>query len=232
MRVILCGLVCALLAGCGGGGDNEEPRAATKPIPGAPRPAESGKDAVIRIAAAVRARDCSSPEEVFHAREVTPQLCERYISEIEPASPPDVEVFGSAAVVKNANGGSTILALDHTGRYKVVNFFRDPAPAPKRPVAKPVDSMGAVTSAIRRDNCEDIVFWSLTLGLSDKQFCAIRPVRELNAALDRDYDARPALLGGDGSFVFYGVATEQHRYFTLVFVAIDDRYLFSMSLEA
>ena len=140
------------------------------------------------------------------------------LPDIEPALPPEVKTYGSGAVVRNADGGSTILALDSDRRFKFVTSFADPDP-PTSPLKDADESMSRVIGAIRRDSCPDITTWSLTFSnLRGKRFCGARPIRELHAALDREYTASPTALGGDGTFAFYGLWVKPH-YFTLVFLA-------------
>jgi hypothetical protein len=236
--------VVALLPGCGGGDERAKTSAQTAPrkAPGAtaarigPRPVETAQQAADRIATAIRRRDCSSPDELFAFGEVTPGVCRTLLAGIAPAPRPNTKAYGSAAMVQRADGGRTILALDRDRRFKFVTTF-GPSDFPVVPIGKADEAMSWEIGAIRRDNCPDIVRLALTYsnGGSGKKFCALKPVRQLHTALERHYTASPKLLGGDGSFAFYGLSAKPH-YYTLVFAAYKARgwsgYLFVTSIQA
>jgi hypothetical protein len=237
---LLCGLLAAgALSGCGDAGTKgaETNDAATSTGPArvkvGPQPAESGEQAVERIAEAVRNGDCSAPKDIFGPSGVTSAICEELLPKLDPASPPDVKTYGSGAVVKNADGGSTILALDSDRRYKVVTSF-GASKMPTVPLKEADAVMGFVVGAIRRDSCDDLLRFALTYsnGGGGKKFCALRPIRQLHRALDRDYTAAPTALGGDGTFAFYGLEVKPY-YFTMLFLAApNDTYFFVTSVRA
>jgi hypothetical protein len=245
--LIACALciASALASGCGGNDDkaaktapgtsSKKAPAVTAPRTG-PRPAESAQEAADRIARAVRSRDCSSPDELFVFDEVTPALCRQLLPGTNPAPGQSAKAYGSAAIVRRADGGRTILALDSDRRYKFVTTF-GPSDFPVIPVKKADEAMAWEVGAIRRGNCDDIVRLALTYsnGGSGKKFCALKPVRQLHAALNRHYTASPKPLGGDGTFAFYGLSAKPH-YYTLVFTAYKTRgwsgYLFVTSIRA
>lgn len=246
VRKISIGCVCALAActalmtGCGGGGSDKRagPSGSTGAVESprirGPKPAETPEQAVARIAKAAIAGDCDHFRGIFRKEEMTKELCSKVLPDIEPVLPPEVKAFGSGAVVKNADGGTTILTLDHDRRFKQTFSFAGGGRDAHLPVEKAVDAMGFVTSAMRRDNCDDIVRISLTFRqITGDKFCATPGVRRLSKAFQRDLDAEPELLGGDGTYAFYGVRVKPHRYFTLVFVAHPSgTYLFVAGDEA
>jgi hypothetical protein len=222
--LVLLGAIA--LAGCGSdGGDKTATTStpakppATTPARGTPRPAEPAELAVARLAKARRAGDCSAPAKLFGHPEITPKDCKRLLPTINLVLPPDVKTYGSGAVATDTDGGKAILALDSDRRFKYVTSF-SPSYLAKAPAKNADEVMSAVVSAIRSGDCHQITTYSLTYsnGGSGKQFCALEPVRQLHAALNRAYTASPTRLGGDGTFVFYGLKVKPH-YFTLLFLA-------------
>jgi hypothetical protein len=238
--------VAALLAGCGDDKQSEKTAAETSTTPAAPkaptsttpasaglRPAEPAEKAVARIAKAAQAGDCSAPGELFGAHSgITPKICKRLIPTVSPVVPPEVKTYGSGAVGKSTDGGSFILALDSDRRFKWVTSFGDPR-LPKAPLKNADEVMAAVVSAIRRDSCPEITQFSLTYsnGGSGKKFCALRPVRQLHAALDRAPSASPKPLGGDGTFAFYGLKVKPHYYTLIFFASKNGSYFFVTSMR-
>lgn len=234
-------IACVLLAGCG----DEDKRTATvnttappttathaqKPANTGPRPAETAQQAADRIAKAVRTNDCRSPRDVFGVG-VTTAICRKLLPDIKPAPVPNAKAYGTGAVVKQADGGYTILALDHDRRFKVATSFGGSVRVATQPPQGANDTMQQVVGAIRRDSCDDLRYLVLTFGKGGlKKFCALRPVRKLHAALNRHFTATPKRLGGDGHFAFYGLA-DGPRYYTLIFIADKRTYLFVTSVEA
>jgi hypothetical protein len=238
-------IACILLAGCGGEdkktgtADRTAPAptspAPTKPAQVGPRPAEPAKQAAERVAEAVEKNDCSQPNKLFVFDEVTRSLCKQLLPGVEPAQPIQIKAYGSGALMQTADGGRAILMLDSDRRYKVVTSFGGSLDIPTVPAQKADEAMSFVVGAIRRDDCGDIVRLSLTYsnGGSGKKFCALKPVRQLHAALDKHYTASPKPLGGDGNFAFYGLEAKPH-YYTLLFIAdrTGSTYLFVTAAEA
>lgn len=223
-------LTCALLMlGCGGSGG----KSATAPHVG-PRPAESPSDAVNRIAAAVHSGDCSSPEEIFTTADVTPAQCRDLLPGFQPAPAPNVDAFGSGAVMKGADGSRVILALARDHRFKVATSFDASFPLEKATVSKADDVASYVLAAMRNEDCDHVLQYSLTFsnGGDGQKFCDSRQVRQLHDALTKDA-AAPVPLGGDGSFAFYGLSAKGSGYFTIVFIAMrDDTWAFVTSVKA
>ena len=225
------------MAGCGGGSDegNGEklsspaipkggpgtaPRIKPRPKAHGLKPVERPELEVARLAKAVSVGDCDHLDSIFREGGMTTKICRKLIPAIRPVLPPQVKRFGSGAVVRNADGGRTILTLDRSRRFKYATSFSGGGEPPVVPVEQAVDAMGAVTAALRRDNCEDLVSWSLTYKQNTgRKFCASPQVRRLRKALQRDQDAEPRPLGGDGSFAFYALRVKPRGYFTLVFAA-------------
>jgi hypothetical protein len=240
-RLVLSVLAVAAIVGCGddegsetggstsGGAATSATTTAAKPAAhGELRPAEPAELEVARLARAVRSDDCSAPDELFIGPTGSPRLCHRLLPRIGPKLPPEVKTYGSGAVVTNANGGHSILALDSDRRFKFAVAFTAPHP-PRVPVKVADESMAAAVGAIRRDNCDDILKWAYS---GVKRFCASPEIRQLHAALDRAYTASPTALGGDGTFAFYGLRVKPH-YFTLVFLASPNgSYFFVTSVRA
>jgi hypothetical protein len=238
-------LMAVLPLGCGGGDDGKSQtggqRAATTTAPQraattrahvGPRPAEPAELEVTRLARAAQSGDCSALDEIFPKESgMTPKICRSLLPTIEPALPPQVKTYGSGAVVTNRDGGTSILALDSDRRFKFVTSFS--GQGPKAPVKNADDSMSYIVGAIRRGDCPVINRFSLTFdNIRGKKFCATQAIRQLHAALDRDYTASPSALGGDGSFASYGLDVKPH-YFTLVFLATENgAYVFVTSARA
>jgi hypothetical protein len=232
--------VAALVAGCGGdGGGSKDKPAATQPKPapavaGAPKPVESAAQAARRIDAFASKGDCASLDDVFPANSgVTPKLCQQLLPTMRSYAGGKVQSYGTAAVVSNDRGGQMILGLDRSGHFRFETFFD--GPLPKLPLSLASDTAENTVTAVRNDNCDELLPLALTYQqASGKKFCALKPVRRLHTALDRDFDAQAKPLGGNGSFAFYGIATKPHGYFTLVLTA-DPRhkvFLFVTSIEA
>jgi hypothetical protein len=229
-------VAAALVAGCGGGDGEKASGGADAPpkqaLPGAPRAAESPKQAGARLADAVRSGDCGSPEKLFLAADaISEDLCQKLLPALAPADPLSFNVYGTGAVMRNAKGGDTILALDKSGRFKFVTTF-----GPGQPEVPPkyaAQAMEDAVTALRNDNCEALVAISLTYnGAEGEKFCALGPVRELRGSLSSDFQAEPKLLGGNGMFAFAGIATKR-GYFTLLFASNrGDTYLFVTSARA
>jgi hypothetical protein len=238
-------LACAaLMLGCGDSGEKSAQNTATAttattatPAPSriGPRPAESPADAANRIAAAVRSGDCSSPADIFTEADTTPAQCKSLLTAIEPAAPPEVKTFGSGAVMKGADGGRVILALDRDRRFKVATSFDASFPLEVVPAKKADDVMSYVLAAMRNGDCRTVLQYSLTFsnGGSGKQFCNSQQVRQLRNALNKDTGASPAPLGGDGSFAFYGLQAKGSGYYTIMFIATrGGTYAFVTSVRA
>src|SRR3954469_25497572 len=216
-------LVLALAgAGCGGGESKSPAAGVTTPAGVSPKPTEPATTAVARLASAARAGDCSARDKLFDPdTPVSERLCRGILAGLNPVVPPQVKTYGSGVVAKNFDGGQTILALDHDGRFKFVIAFSKPD-LPTAPLKNADESMSRVVGAIRRDSCEDLLPFSLGKG---KKYCAGTPIRQLHTALDRAYTASPKLLGGDGRYAFYGLKVKPY-YFTLVFLASSNGQFF------
>jgi hypothetical protein len=155
--------------------------------------------------------------------------CARLLPYLAFPAESDVEAFGSGAVVRRADGGYAILALDGDRRFKAV--LTRGADVPPAPIAKADEYMAYSVAAIRRDACDEIVTNGLVYP-NEKRSCRASAIRHLHAALDRAYTASPKRLGGDGRFAFYGIRVKPH-YYTLVFMATSrDTYTLVASVEA
>jgi hypothetical protein len=234
-------LACAaLLLGCGDSGPKSAGSTAptpTTPPPSrvGPRPVESASQAAQRIAVAARSGDCSSRGDIFTEAAVSLAECKDLLPAVEPAAAPDLKTFGSAAVMKAADGGRVILALDDDRRFKVVTSFSASFPFEVVPPKKADDVMSYVLAAMRNEDCRTVTQYSLTFsnGGTGKQFCNSKQVRQLHDALDKDTGASPTALGGDGSFAFYGLQAKGSGYYTIVFIASPgNTYAFVTSVKA
>ena len=233
-----------LLTGCGGSDDEPTSTPASETGEGVrpvesriwPKPAESPSQAVERLNGLAAERDCSDPGDVLHSLGSGPaarRACRSVLSSLQLKGPDDAVAFGSGIVADHVGEGHTLLVLDREGRYTLATRFD--SDQPEVPLARAEEAAASASSAIRRDNCDELVEIALQYepGGTGDEFCARPRIRSLHRALDHEYTKDPVLLGGDGMYAFYGLDVKRYGYFTLLFVAHEnDGYAFVDSYPA
>jgi len=224
--------IAGALGGCGGsggsqsGGDPSGPLqptpyrvlAAGKPI-GPPPHREDIDDAQRRIAAAGASGDCERIADVFVTGSPagkTTSSCE-LISSIGASKPTGLAAYGNEAGVidyaTSSRGATLVMIRQADGLFHIVfTIAHSKAASAGTPLGKGADAVAtSAVEAIHHQNCDAVLSLafpgSAVSALGKPKACFLLANDPIQGALFNDPKARPAPLGGNALFAFYGLDT-------------------------
>lgn len=224
-------LACVALGACGGSGGDSEPRSGAD---SSPAPVEETVKRLARIVADAREPDDCEPLQPIQRRASVSLTCpgdRRLRRSMAKLQVTGVEIHGTAAVVDYTSGaledgGSVVFLRDPEGRWGIARFglvYERTVGTSDEDVRPAFDAtVDAYLRAVRDRDCD---LYRKHAGLDsvdvrtvcERDFARTAP---LARALKANPDARPAYLGGNGAFGFYGLSFDDPRpRYTTLFVA-------------
>lgn len=220
---VAAGLVAAVaLQACGGGGASNPPRIG-------PNPVETPAAALKRFEAAL-ARGCPKPRGVLHGAPNTRALvraCRRTLAGVAFRDPA-IETFRSGALVE-LPGTTLTLALDTDRRWKVAFRGSETKDGGSDDSADRLAQFAV--STLRQENCHELVRYAFAYN-GEHKWCARPRITELSNDLLQNYGVKPRRLGREQGTVFYGIATPEGRYWTMVLSSEKGRWFYYDAYKA
>ena len=216
-------LVCPVIAGCGGGsaGESEEGEASTAEVA---EPKEDISAYADRIATALTSPDCEGLEEINDPEKsgfLLPCPADKAQTRraFEGFKVLGSASYGSGAVIDYTDGeapdGATYIATLNEDR----DWYIDAGLVTKQlTVGTKIENQAGFDKvlddflgAVRDGDCEEFFRTSVTSSQDPETVCKKElPLYDgLEAALKESEGAEPVLLGGNRSFVFYGLTTDR-----------------------
>jgi hypothetical protein len=191
-----------------------------------PKAGESVGTAISRIASALQTKGCSlALKALLHSSygKTTAKGCTYLRQGLGTFRSPHGQAYGTAAEIDAQTGYSqpatTVLALDRDGRFHIVFIQFEYGSIGSKPSAGFDRNARLAVAALRKADCGAFVklaYRSFGLGGGpETAVCSRIPRNAFHKSLAADPTAKPAKLGGNSLYAFYGI-TAAGRYWTIV----------------